>query len=184
MSLKLYEEESVRAIADAIRAKNGSVDNYRIADMPGAIADLGGGIERLFYVKCVNNDQTEIPAISNLVQGAHYSDYLSYDSTTKKFTVLHDFTAVIIGWVYTYQTYESSRSNGAFYANGVKLIDYQANGNSAGSIGGKYAIYPFKANDTFWVYTPTRDGYPQQNAKVYMIAPLPDDIYTFADEEA
>ena len=42
---KLYEEASVQAIADAIRAKAGTADTYKIAEMPDAIANLpsGGG---------------------------------------------------------------------------------------------------------------------------------------------
>ena len=42
---KLYEESSVQAIADAIRAKAGTADTYKIAEMPEAIANLpsGGG---------------------------------------------------------------------------------------------------------------------------------------------
>ena len=42
---KLYEESSVQAIADAIRAKAGTADTYKIAEMPDAIANLpsGGG---------------------------------------------------------------------------------------------------------------------------------------------
>ena len=42
---KLYEEASVQAIADAIRAKAGTADTYKIAEMPYAIASLpsGGG---------------------------------------------------------------------------------------------------------------------------------------------
>ena len=42
---KLYEEASVQAIADAIRAKAGTVDTYKISEMPNAIANIpsGGG---------------------------------------------------------------------------------------------------------------------------------------------
>ena len=37
MANKLYEELSVQAIADAIRAKNGSDMTYRISDMAAAV---------------------------------------------------------------------------------------------------------------------------------------------------
>lgn len=45
MSKKLYEESDVQAIADAIRAKNGSTDKYTIAEMAQAVTDIpsGGG---------------------------------------------------------------------------------------------------------------------------------------------
>lgn len=139
--------------------------------------------ERLMHARCVNNDQEEIPAISNIDQGANYSTYLSYDSTTKKFTVLQDFTGVVIAWVYAYRAYDINRPDGAFYLNNTLMLSYETTGNSAGSTGGRSGIYNFKQGDTFWMYTPTRHGYPQQNCKVYLVTDLDDDIFTFADEE-
>lgn len=138
--------------------------------------------ERLMYARCVNNDQEEIPAISNIDQGANYSTYLSYDSTTKKFTVLQNFTGVVIAWVYAYRAYEASRPDGSFYVNNTQMLSYTATGNAAGSTGGRSGIYNFKQGDTFWMYTPTRRGYPQQNCKVYLVSELDDDVFTFADE--
>lgn len=41
--LKLYPEESVQAIADAIREKNGSTDKYKIGEMADAIGGIQGG---------------------------------------------------------------------------------------------------------------------------------------------
>ncbi len=45
MGLKLYDETSVQAIADAIRSKNGSSDTYTISEMSTAIENIpsGGG---------------------------------------------------------------------------------------------------------------------------------------------
>lgn len=45
MGLKLYEETSVQAIADAIRAKNGSSDTYTISEMSAAIENIPSGGE-------------------------------------------------------------------------------------------------------------------------------------------
>lgn len=42
MSKKLYEEASVQAIANAIRAKNGETTTYKIAEMATAIAGISG----------------------------------------------------------------------------------------------------------------------------------------------
>lgn len=42
MAKKLYEEASVQAIANAIRAKNGETATYKIAEMAAAIADISG----------------------------------------------------------------------------------------------------------------------------------------------
>lgn len=43
MSKKLYEESNIAAIADAIRAKNGSQDTYTTAEMADAIEDIETG---------------------------------------------------------------------------------------------------------------------------------------------
>lgn len=43
MSKKLYPEESVQAIATAIRAKNGSSDTYKISQMAEAIGNIPSG---------------------------------------------------------------------------------------------------------------------------------------------
>lgn len=45
MANKLYDETSIQAIADAIRAKNGSSDAYKVSEMAQAIEDIptGGG---------------------------------------------------------------------------------------------------------------------------------------------
>ena len=40
MANKLYDENSVKAVADAIRAKNGSTEKYKLADMPQAIENI------------------------------------------------------------------------------------------------------------------------------------------------
>lgn len=40
--LRLYEEENVKAIADAIRNKNGSSDTYTVGDMASAISEISG----------------------------------------------------------------------------------------------------------------------------------------------
>lgn len=42
MAKKLYEESSVKAIANAIRGKNGSTDTYKIGDMAAAIDAISG----------------------------------------------------------------------------------------------------------------------------------------------
>lgn len=49
MANKLYNDTSVKAIADAIRAKNGKTDTYTVAEMAGAINDIpaGGGTPSL-----------------------------------------------------------------------------------------------------------------------------------------
>lgn len=43
MANKLYEETAIQAIADSIRAKNGSADTYTVAEMAAAIDDIPTG---------------------------------------------------------------------------------------------------------------------------------------------
>lgn len=45
MGKKLYEESNIQAIADAIRAKTGGADTYKVADMPAAIGDIETGVD-------------------------------------------------------------------------------------------------------------------------------------------
>ena len=54
MANKLYNDTSVKAIADAIRAKNGKTDTYTVAEMAGAINDIhaGGGVENVTWHQC------------------------------------------------------------------------------------------------------------------------------------
>lgn len=104
-----------------------------------------------------------------ITQDTNYSTYLSYDSTTHKFTVLQGFTAYIIPWTYEYSTASSSYAHGEFYINDTKqsewVVDYKPEGYYAGAP----LVHTFSANDTFYVYTPVSDGFPEQNLKVYKI---------------
>lgn len=69
MTLKLYDEDSVIDIAEAIRTKNGESTQYKIADMAQAILDIpsGGGssvlaafIQRTISGDFVNEDVTTV----------------------------------------------------------------------------------------------------------------------------
>lgn len=183
-------DTTLKNIADAIRTKTERTAPIFVEDMDDEILSIvtggGGGAEcdRLFFAQGYDNWQVEIPTITSLIQDEKYSEYVSYDTTTKKFTALKDFTAVIVAWVYTYQTYEASRSDGAFYVNSTKLAQYEATGNAAGSVGGVRLIYNLKQGDTFYPYTPTTDGYPRQYCKVYAISDIDDDVFTYTNEEA
>ena len=48
MSKKLYEEDSIKAIADAIREKTGSTDTMTVADMATNISSISGGTKEYF----------------------------------------------------------------------------------------------------------------------------------------
>lgn len=67
--IKLYEESNIQAIADAIRAKNGSTDTYTTSEMAAAIA----AIESLNYDKMIAKTITEVS--SNLTMVGDYAFY-------------------------------------------------------------------------------------------------------------
>lgn len=69
MAKKLYEEASVQAIANAIRAKNGSTATYKIAEMAGAVQALTGA-EDVQWHQCPE-------AVRNYLAGVTYdpADY-------------------------------------------------------------------------------------------------------------
>ena len=53
MANKLYNDTSIKAIANAIRAKNGKTDTYTVAEMAGAINDISaGGVENVTWHQC------------------------------------------------------------------------------------------------------------------------------------
>lgn len=66
MANKLYNDTSIKAIADAIRAKNGKTDTYTAGEMAGAISSLSGK-ESVTWHQCPE-------AVRN------YLDNVSYDS--------------------------------------------------------------------------------------------------------
>lgn len=51
MVKKLYTEESIQDIADAIREKNGSTDTYKVAEMSGAIRAIPTGAASDYILK-------------------------------------------------------------------------------------------------------------------------------------
>lgn len=147
--------------------------------------------ERLCYVEYVGKDTKEIPTIQTIDYGDNYSTYLSYSSSTKKFTVLQSFYAYVTPWVYTYKTAQQTASPGQFFINTTMKANFSTPTKYAGSIGGASFIYEFSAGDTFYNYTPNSDGYPQQHLKVYKVSDVYAqegqnymDIYSqFIDEE-
>ena len=146
----------------------------------------GGGsteTERLCYAQYVGADTVQIPVMDNLSQEGSYSTYLSYSSSTKKFTVLADFDAIIVPWVTNYRGGASRKSQGAFYINNTSVATYEVTDVNLGTCAGKPMLYSFKANDTFWNYTPATNGYPQQMLKVYREV-LPTGTLDYEDENA
>lgn len=85
MANVLVQESSLTAIADAIRAKNGTEDTYKPADMASAIANIpsGGGEKPL-----------------SELQTAQISKYLGSDGTVDLSAYVDDFAKV--KWILIY----------------------------------------------------------------------------------
>ena len=78
MANKLYNDTSVKAIADAIRAKNGTTNTYTIAEMAGAINDIPtGNVNAKFFTfsspEAVANQNVKIVSADPDI-AAHYTD--------------------------------------------------------------------------------------------------------------
>ena len=79
MAKKLYEEASVQAIANAIRAKNGEMTTYKIGDMAAAIAAISGspivddGLENTVQYRQMN--ATAAAFIANVDYTENANDY-------------------------------------------------------------------------------------------------------------
>lgn len=125
-------------------------------------------VERLCYFEGVQSDTVQIPPATTLDEDTNFSEYLSYDTTTNKFTVVKAFSAMVTGWVYQFQN-AGSRGTGQFVVNDTAKMNYQVPSTSAGSKDGRTGVFDFAVGDTFWSYQNSSNGWPQQFLKVYLI---------------
>ena len=154
--------------------------------------DSGGGgdtatITELCCLNCNGGANIEIPYMGSLPTYNDYADYLSYNTSTRKFEVLQDFTAIITGWVRSYDRASSTYSEGRTRINDVDKLSYQVDNVRTDSKAGKTGIFTLKAGNTVYPYTPSRNGYPEQHLKIYMVKPtieITSEIKAFADEGA
>ena len=88
MANKLYNDTSVKAIADAIRAKNGKTDTYTVGEMAGAISSLSGK-ESVTWHQCPEaprnfvNNVTYDPNDYSTSQIENYAPETALESNTK-----------------------------------------------------------------------------------------------------
>lgn len=135
----------------------------------------GGGtasITELCCLQCYGADSVQIPAMQNLAQYNDYATYLSYNTSTHKFDVIKDFTALVTGWVRSYDRASSTYSEGRTCINSVEKLSYQVDTVVTGDTAGQTGIFTLKAGDTIYPYTPSRNGYPQQYMKIYKFEPF------------
>lgn len=144
-------------------------------------------ITELCCLNCVGRDMEQIPYMSSLPTYNDYADYLSYNTSTRKFEALQDFTAVMTGWVYQYQAPGRTYSFGCIYKNSAIWASYNTTTLRSGDTAGRTIIVDVKANDLIYPYTPNGDGYPEQHLKIYKLQPaveITPEIAAFVDEGA
>ena len=80
MSKKLYEENSIKAIADAIRSKNGSTDTYKLAEMSAAITaiETGGGDQPQLNTPTISITEDTLTITPNKNNGNFVTGYNVY----------------------------------------------------------------------------------------------------------
>lgn len=141
--------------------------------------------QELFCLTCVGNDTEEIPQVDNLAIYGDFADYLVFNTTTRKFEVIQDFTAILVPWVYSYRAASGSYSKGNLIINDTVISAYVVSSRQMGEKAGDMVLVELEVGDEFWVYTPNSDGYPQQFIKGYFAAMTnADDIFAFTDEGA
>lgn len=88
MANKLYNDTNIKAIADAIRAKNGKTDTYTVGEMAGAISSLSGK-ESVTWNQCPEaprnfiNNVTYDPNDYSTSQIENYAPATALESNTK-----------------------------------------------------------------------------------------------------
>jgi hypothetical protein len=112
-------------------------------------------------------DTSGIPDILNITKSDNFDAFLSYDSTTKKFTVLQDFDALIVPWVYSWKTAGSTTSEGKFYINDVQMVYFKCITKNIGNIAGQPFAAHLLKDDEMWSNRPNTNGYAQQMLKIY-----------------
>lgn len=79
MANKLYEEESVKAIANAIRKKNGLTKSYTIGEMGGAVEALSSsGTEAIAHANIPDNIKSTVLEVAKKVQAVQTSESITF----------------------------------------------------------------------------------------------------------
>lgn len=124
-------------------------------------------IEHILYAKESGaNDSVHVAQMNNTTYGK-YSDYLSYSSSTRKYTVLKDCALFFIPIVRNYNA-SSSYPKGEFWYNDARVASYEA-GNSSGATAKKTYHKKCNVGDTFYCRTSDSTGWPEQRLHVYLM---------------
>lgn len=98
-----------------------------------------------------------------------FDKYISYDSSTGKFTVLQAFVGYVIGWVKNYRDASSTCGQGQIRINGTSKTTYSTPTRYKDSTSKKSAVeVSFSEGDMFDFYEPSTNGYAKQYGAVFM----------------
>ena len=158
----------------AYKALDDSADGYSEVTV-----NVAGNLSRLVYLECVVKDSQVIPPVKTLLKEGDFDTYLSFNDSTKKFTVLTGFNAIVVPWVRQNETAVNA-PKGYFYMNDTEVYSYTASSRYANAKGGVRDYIKFTAGDIFWVKSDYY-GYPQQFLKVYLIDSA---VTDFSNEES
>lgn len=125
-----------------------------------------GSIERLVYGADENTTSSTGLKLLTLTTDTNYAEYLSYNTSTKLFTVVKAFNAKIVSWVKNYQN-SSGRPEGYLQINGVNVLAYIAQGTVANCRNGGMFARAMNIGDTIGVGAQGTGGFNQQFIKIY-----------------
>ena len=132
----------------------------------------GGSYKYLFYgeqtVSKSNWVLGTIPIDTITEKDDDYSEYLSYNSTSKEFTVLKSFTGIITAWVLNGFT-STSEAIMRLQINNVQKAIFRTS-TSAGSIGGETLVNEFNVGDTIRLVNSNNQGWGFGKLKIYSVA--------------
>lgn len=153
MAKKLYEEASVQAIANAIRAKNGETATYKVAEMAAAIADISSS-------PIVDEN------LENTVQ------YRQMNATAAKFLAEVDYTENANDYSVTKVTpyYSATTTYSKEEPDGLK-IKVPANTTITVAQGGKTRSEAVSGLGTIYNMEPLKAGTFAFGGKTYKIVP-------------
>lgn len=98
MSKKLYEENDIQLVANAIREKNGSTATYKVSEMAQAIKDIpSGGSSAVKPYREDTVNSSNLVTTMNLYGYEKIPNNFCYQNTGLT-TVKHDTEGLKIGW--------------------------------------------------------------------------------------
>lgn len=123
MAKKLYEESNIQAIADSIRAKNGTTTTYKTSEMAAAIDGITTGGEDTLAMR-LNNTLTSYTYDEYLYQLPNWAFYKCTSLTSVSMSTLNEITRYVFSGCTGLQeiNFPAVRSIGAYAFQGCTSL--------------------------------------------------------------